>query len=85
MNRHMRRMQNRLKGRLIRSTGKEGRIDNLSPMAMLIVLMVKHMGGQYVEEDHLTDLVEQAIARTGSIENAITALESGRLILERIP
>jgi hypothetical protein len=85
-NRHMRRREASMTGRLLlRATNKEGDASMLSPGAMLSLLLIKHMGGKWVEEDHLADLVEEAIAHCGSVENAIAALEAGRLNLEQVP
>ncbi len=68
--------------RIFHPTKKECRADQLSPGGMLVLLILKHTGS--IEEDHLADLAHEAIARCGSIKNAITALESGRLVFEKI-
>ena len=71
--------------RLLAATNKDIPAAQLSPMAMLVVLMVKHMGrGGRITEEHLEDLIGQAIAHYGSVEGAIAALETGRMKLERV-
>jgi hypothetical protein len=70
--------------RMIGATKKDACASQLTPMAMLIVLLAKHMKGDCVEEDHLMELTENAIALCGSVENAITALETGQLKLDRV-
>jgi hypothetical protein len=71
--------------RIVRPTTKEGHAGQLSPGAMLLLLLMKHTGRNGIEEDHLSDLCQQAIALCGSIERAIQEFEAGRLRLEKLP
>jgi hypothetical protein len=67
--------------RIIRAK-KEGR-GQLSPAATLMLMLAKQ-APDGIEEEHLLDLFDQAVATCGSIQGAIQALESGALVMEKI-
>lgn len=69
--------------RFLRPTTRDLSANQLTPVAMLVALLTRHMP-EGVEEDHLADLVDEAIAACGSVKKAIRAIEAGRLKIEKI-
>jgi hypothetical protein len=69
--------------KILRPTKKDISGHQLPPMAMLVALLSKHMPDG-VDEEHLSDLVHEAITVCGSVKKAIRAIESGRLRADRI-
>jgi hypothetical protein len=69
--------------RILRPTQNDISADQLSPMAVLIALLTKHMPDG-VDEDHLSDLCAEAIAVCGSVKKAIRAIETGRMKIEKM-
>ena len=47
------------------------------PLDTLILLLVKLADDNGIEEENLMNLVDEAVAKTGSVEAAIQAIEAG--------
>ena len=60
---------------IVKSTGADCHAGD--PLDTLILLLVKLAGHNGIEEENLMSLVDEAVARTGSIEAAIQAIEDG--------
>ena len=71
-----------MSSRILRPTRKDISGHQLTRMATLVALLTKHMPDG-VDEDHLSDLVHEAIAVCGSVKRAIRAIETGRLKIEK--
>ena len=58
---------------VIKSTGADFRAGD--PLDTLLMLLVKLTGDNGIEEQNLIELVNEAVAKYGSIEGAIQAIE----------
>jgi len=66
---------NRSMHTIVKSTGADCHTGD--PLDTLILLLVKLAGHNGIEEKNLMSLVDEAVAKTGSIEAAIQAIEGG--------
>jgi hypothetical protein len=66
--------------------GRKARLDGLSPLLTLGMEITRRLDGGRGDFDleNIADLIDQLIARYGSIENAIVMVKSGHVGFEKI-
>jgi hypothetical protein len=65
--------------------GRNAHFDGLSPIAILGIEIMRRLdrGRGDFDLENIADLIEQLVARYGSIENAIAAVKCGRVGFEK--